>query len=218
MVCIGLACVFLVAILSGVANVWKGKKRQEISNCTIRAALHDETDKGWVWLRLNRKTFVSRMTIKISYGKKSVYCEYREIDSKFVKLYNCGRTRKIEEEGKFVVISDWYRKALGIEETKETEQPTGPSLNISKPRWALFADIRAGCQHPEPGVRMATQIAIWGTWVGFAGLLPVLLDHDPIKTCLECHNKSVLLVWFLACAILACPFWCLSRGLKKRFR
>ncbi len=194
-----------------------GSHTQRISNCTIRAALHEETDKGWVWLCLNRKTFGSRMTIKISHEKKSVYCEYREIDSKFVKLYNCGRTRKIEEEGKFVVISDWYRKALGIEETKETEQPTGPTLTISKPRWALFADIRAGCQHPEPGVRMATQIAIWGTGFAIAGLLPVLLDHDPVKRWLDCHDWSFLCVWFPACVILACLCGCLSRGLKKRF-
>jgi hypothetical protein len=58
----------------------------------VFGALHEDTDKGWVWVLLDDKLFASRTTIKISRRdnrrKRSVYCEYRNIDDNFVKQYD----------------------------------------------------------------------------------------------------------------------------------
>jgi hypothetical protein len=186
---------------------------QQISKCKISAAMHDEIDKGWIWLLLD-EGFSSRMTIKISHGEKSIHCEYRKIDANFVKVYHrdkeCGNS-KIELDPQYVVISDWYRKALGIKGTTHELPSQEIALTITRPSWRWLADLMAGCQHPEPGARVATQIAIWGIWLGFAGLFPVLLDHGQIKTWLECHNVSFFCAWAPATIILFIGCWCISR-------
>ncbi len=92
------------------------KHKNMIANCKIFAALHEDTDKGWIWLSLG-DAFVSRMTIKILKGKESVYCEYRKIDDNFVNMYNRCEHRKSIGGQKWqdvIVISDWYRKAWVI--------------------------------------------------------------------------------------------------------
>src|SRR5258708_31240790 len=55
------------------------------------SALHEDTDKGWVWLCLDEnRGFGSRMTIRISRpdAKRSIYCEYRALDDNFVRTYD----------------------------------------------------------------------------------------------------------------------------------
>jgi hypothetical protein len=159
----------------------------------VFSALHEETDKGWVWTLLEEaEGFASRTTIKISLGRRSVYCEYRSIDENFVRLYD-GRdnTRciyfKTKDQAKHgdpvgdlaslrdaIIISDWYRKKLGGFGTTNGESGQRQALEISKPRWPFWADLRAACQHPEPGVRVATRVAILGVWLGVTGLLVAL--------------------------------------------
>src|SRR5207248_1060003 len=116
-------------------------------------------------------------------------------------------------------MSDWYRKALGIPGTALECPQRQITLTVFEPCWpSLLADLKAGCQHPEPGTRVATQIAIWGLWFAVAGLLPVLLDHDPAKHWLECHDWLFLCVWLPVCLILGCICLFLSGGVKSRFR
>lgn len=179
-------------------------------NYRIFAALHEDTDKGWVWLRLDEKMgFQSRMTIKICRGEFSVYCEHRNFDANFVRAYDSsGETTSIyfgkheqdhikqkeiardeikqrkgvnmHDLSDAIVIGGWYRRALGDLETG------GPyELKICKPPLSLWADVRAGCQHPEPGVRIATRVAILGTWLGVAAFLPALAEVEPIKSWLQ---------------------------------
>jgi hypothetical protein len=163
-----------------------------------------------VWLRLDEsKGFRSRMTVRICNGKFSVYCEHRNFDANFVRVYDSseettsiyfGRDerdhirqkdiakteisqRKEVSMGQLsdaIVIGGWYRRALGDLETG------GPhELKICKPRFSLWADLRAGCQHPEPGVRIGTRVAILGTWLGVAAFLPALAEVEPIKSWLR---------------------------------
>jgi hypothetical protein len=171
---------------------------------SVFSALHEETDKGWVWALLDKaEGFTSRMTIKISYAGRSVYCEYRSIDANFVKRYDRSENTKCmyfktKKEAQYepvndltslrevIVISDWYRKALG---DFGTSWKTGErqKLAIRKPRCASWADLRAACQHPEPGVRVATRVAILGTWLGVTALLPALVEIESVKSYLVQH-------------------------------
>lgn len=200
---------------------------------SVFSALHEETDKGWVWALLEEaEGFRSRMTIKISHAGRSVYCEYRTIDTNFVKRYDCSDHTKCmyfknKEEAKHesvndltslrevIVISDWYRKALG---DFGTTWKTGErqKLAISKPRCALWADLRAACQHPEPGVRVATRVAILGTWLGVTALLPALVEIESVKSYLLAHCVRQPESYALALSLLfgICCFFA-GRGVSR---
>jgi hypothetical protein len=172
------------------------------------AAPHEDTDKGWVWVSLG-KTLASRTSIRITREfdgrRRSVYCEYREIDANFVKTYdgnentvcmyfagrvaaNQARRKDIDltKLGDIAVISEWCRNALGGFET--TRRGGGcQKLYFDEPWPQWWRDLRAACQHPEPGVRVASKIAILGTWLGVTALLLAALDADPLKVWLVGH-------------------------------
>jgi len=181
---------------------------QPVAGYKVFAALHDETDKGWVWAsggkqsRSRTTTLVTRMAD----GKKhSVYCEYREIDKNFVLKYDradltrCmyfpshGEARSpmradvdLSKLGKVIVINEWYRNKLcGFGTAARGARPQ--ELCFDKPRFEWWGDLRAACQHPEPGVRVATRIAIVGTWFGITALLPAIVEADPLKALLVQH-------------------------------
>jgi hypothetical protein len=204
----------------------------------VFAALHEDTDKGWVWLLLKEcEGFRSRMTIKISRGQHSVYCQHRNFDENFVRKYDSSDETTsmyfgIEEKDHarqkdlardavrhrvkvvlpedVIVISGWYRRALGDLKRGSREQ-----LTITKPWFSPWADLRAACQHPEPGMRIATRIAILGTWLGVTAFLAALAEVAPLKGWLE-HNISYPALWALVLAGLfgiACLF--AGRGVKR---
>jgi len=160
----------------------------------VFAALHDDTDKGWTWISLGDR-FESRTTIRIKRefnGKRrAVYCEYREIDDNFVLRYDRSEGTKcmyfpnhaaakqakrndvqINQLGNIAVISQWYRKALGMGGSETAARGgSDPKLCFDEPWFRWWRDLRAACQHPEPGIRVATKIAILGTWLGVTALL-----------------------------------------------
>ena len=194
----------------------------------VYAALHEETDKGWVWFLDPNLT--SRMTVTIVNGHKTLYCEYREIDENFLTLYNeRSHTRKIDPEGtwaeahqkhdlhklnnprKFqniLVISGWYRDALGIGEKAQS-----CNLDIKRPRCSAWADLRAACQHPEPGVRVATRVGLLGTWLGVLGLSAFVdaLKQPPgqLLTCSSLSTVGVAVAFAIMCVIA-------GKGVKPR--
>jgi hypothetical protein len=204
------------------------------------AALHEDTDKGWVWLLLGKADgFRTRTTIQISCGERSVYCEYRELDANFVRRYDSSdfttsmyfgvdekdRTRQkelartaihqrekvnLDKVRGVIVMSDWYRKALGIPATGGE-----PKLTICRPWCSPWADLRAACQHPEPVVRIATRVAILGTWLGVAAFLPALAEVAPLKSWLEHGIQYPALAALVLAALFGvlCSF--AARGVKR---
>lgn len=109
----------------------------------IFTALHEDTDKGWVYLLLD-PSFKNRQTIKVRNPQqkgKYIYCEYRELDDRFRRNYNdqprTANIRARNSENKdsqitkdsreqfkdVLVISKWYRDALGISDTTHKNVP-----------------------------------------------------------------------------------------------
>ncbi|MFZ3342477.1 MAG: hypothetical protein WA609_16010 [Terriglobales bacterium] len=190
--------------------------------------MHEDTDKGWVWARLG-KDFQSRTTIRISRksaGRSwSVYCEYREIDTNLVKMYDAAENTKpmyfsskstaktakrkdinLSGLGDVAVISDWYRHALGGFDTFARSE-TLQTLCFDQPYWAWWRDLRAACQHPEPGVRVATRVSILGAWLGVTGLLFAV--GDPLRSWLAAHclpSPSLLMPSLSLLFALICGF------------
>ena len=79
----------------------------------IRAALAEEANEGWVWLETKRP---SRSVVKIKdcVTKHTVFCQIRKLDGNFIKKYNKNpSTINITNSSKTIVMSEWYRDALG---------------------------------------------------------------------------------------------------------
>ena len=193
-------------------------------------ALHEETDKGWVWL-YDPKRFKSRMTIRITCGKKHVYCEYRELDNNFITMYNerphtpsidpemnwharkaNGQMFEMKDPGHFadmIVIGGWYRNALGIPRGQSEADLTTDCLAFSN-----WADLRAACQHPEPGVRVSTRVTLGGTWLAVVGILFAFEEivREPFKAYLS-HREFLMATGALSLAVLFSIFFA-GRGIK----
>jgi hypothetical protein len=184
----------------------------------IYFAMHEDTDKGWVFADLG-DSYPSRTTILVKnpVTGRSVYCEYRKLDIYITQVYNKGiepylaepkpGTISLEEKDRknVLVISEWYRRALG-----------GLVVNSLvtlkyKPGFPIWNDLRAACQHPEPGVRVATRVAILGTWLGIVGVLFAL--PDDWKNCYLSYTGHSLLWTFLVLAVLC---FVAGRGVKPR--
>lgn len=202
----------------------------------VFAALHEDTDKGWAWVSLGKR-FESRTTIRITreFGgrKRTVYCEYREIDANFVKTYDsredtacmyfadhvAAKRAKPEDVqlaqlGDIAVISKWYRRALGDFET--TKRGGGhQKLSFDEPCARWWRDLRAACQHPEPGMRVATKIAVLGAWLGVTALLPAIVEADPLKGWLVEHCvRYPTLAALVFCSIFAVFCIIAGRGVR----
>ena len=64
-----------------------------------------------------------------------------------------------------LVISEWYRRKLGIEKTQ-----ISVDLDVKPTCWWIWAAIRAGWHHPDAIVRMATWLAVISCSLGFLSL------------------------------------------------
>lgn len=122
--------------------------------------------------------------------------EYLTINDNYIENYNRPKdTVKIEIDTKVITMNEWYRKRLGITETKKEY-----NLTIATERARILAQIRMGLQHPQAVVRMATLLAIISVILGFIGLLPYLgkllgLFLDIWQQSCICSN----------CFIICCP-------------
>lgn len=91
---------------------------------TVYAALYSESKEGWIWITL--KGYDGNfITIRNPFNNKSITCMLRTIDDNFIKYYKETNIydKKIEP-GLSVVISEYYRKILGIETHTDSKPRT----------------------------------------------------------------------------------------------
>lgn len=137
----------------------------------IRASLHDEANEGWVWV----EDFPSRSLIKISsraHGR-DVVCQTRKLDENFKRLYNAEGAGRIEINlgQNTIVMSEWYRHALGGFNTTKDDNANGKvALDIQRYRgWQPLGQLRAASQHPDIVVRLGARLGALGAWLGLLG-------------------------------------------------
>lgn len=135
----------------------------------IRAALREEANDGWIWI----EDFPSRSVVEISNrkNKRSVVCQTRKPDENFLKIYNDGRRHEIKPEQDTIVMSAWYRDALGGFGTtnRDNSTDTKVSLDIRPYRWWIWGQLRAASHHPDIVVRLGTRLGALGVWLGLLG-------------------------------------------------
>jgi len=113
----------------------------------IHTALHGETNNGWIWASFPQLQARSVILITNTETKRSVHCEYREIDKFFLKRFNQCKpdiANQMTMEENPVLISLWYRNALGIRGIG-----VDVDLELVSERFKLLGIIRAGSQHPD---------------------------------------------------------------------
>lgn len=144
----------------------------------IRAALRDDANEGWVWI----ENIPSRSLIKITSVKhnRSVICQTRKLDQNFLVAYNDSGSRryKIHPGENTIVISEWYRSALGNLRTTGKSSLIGKEpLNVQLltkciPWWQL----RASLKHPDIVVRLGVCLGILSACLGVIGVILGILS------------------------------------------
>ena len=131
----------------------------------VLAALRQDLNEGWVWL--TQPTFEERSVIKITNtkNKKSVYCEYLEVDDNFLNEYNQPQRVRIDRTEPTVVMNAWYRKRLGGIETKQLYDLRIVSANH------VLGKLMASLRHPQVVVRLAAWLGLISVALGILGVI-----------------------------------------------
>ena len=166
---------------------------------TVRAALSDDMNEGWVWIQTPSNQSLDsqlepRCIVKISrrLSRRSVYVELRKIDQNFREKYGAKPRIRILEERDTLVLSEWYRDALGISKTTLADNQTGTvRLTVERCNRRIWASIRAACHHPNIIVRVGTRLGLCGVWLGVVGATLGLLSVDAFS-CFPFRNEIML--------------------------
>lgn len=137
------------------------------------AALHDDTNQGWIWLQ-NAK-LSARCVVKITNPEngKCIYCETLQIDTNFLEKYNQSPRINIADPASSLVINGWFRAKLGGLAT-QSDVPL-----IIKPSECWRGKFKACTYHPQIVVRVAAWLGAIGLVLGIVGLLLGVLSLCP---------------------------------------
>jgi hypothetical protein len=96
----------------------------------------------------------------------SIVCQVLNIDHNFRNKYNGSpNTKNLSETDPVVVMSEWYRRLLGISKDDNPELEIGP-----KCQWfPCQAQIKASYSHPDYNIRLAVTLAIVSVFLGVVG-------------------------------------------------
>jgi len=150
----------------------------------LRPALPQDADAGSVWLTLSSDV-PQRSIVKITGPTgETVFCEALGIDKNFINGYNRVREEDFPElrlddlqydafgralpdgSGKGILFaSEYYRTRLGRLEARRLHSLTISTAN----HW--WDRIRACLHHPQVGIRLATQLGLWGLGLGIVAIL-----------------------------------------------
>lgn len=168
----------------------------------IFAALSDESNVGWIWFGC--PPLPTRTIIKVRHpqNRRVVYCESRKIDCNFVTKYNNPPRKNIADSCEALVLSEWYRNALGGFAT------TGISgdhvnLDITAAKIPIWKSIRACCHHPDIAVRVGTRLGVLGAWLGLVSLVAAMPEY--------CHRDFDLIAVAVVGAIGIFACWPVRR-------
>jgi hypothetical protein len=180
----------------------------------IFAAVSDEASEGWIWFK--DPSFPTRTIVKVRNPKtgRIVFCESRQIDANFVEGYNeRPHTQNIEDNAEALVISAWYRDALGgFETTCQSKKQVELDITPARIRveFGVWGSLRAACHQPNIAVRVGTRLGVLGAWLGLVALVPALLELIGLKA--GCRVSSLILI---AVAVgFAIPGYLVCRGVK----
>ena len=145
---------------------------------TICAGMAEEDNGGWVWIqdpRLPSRTLI-QLSRRLRGRKWTTFCEARFIDRNFIKGYSKDGRVDLVEQPNPMVISEWYRNALGgfptaYQQTAQLDDRPIPDIKIRKLRLWGWRALRGACHHPDMGVRVGTRLGVLGVWLGVGAIV-----------------------------------------------
>jgi hypothetical protein len=136
---------------------------------TVYASIHSAARSGDIWhYEHNIKTRLIR--VKPNNGK-TIIASNRIIDLNFENLYNSSKRRKMLAINKIpepIIMDEFYRKRLGIQETGVTVQ-----LSVTPAKW--YDGISYLLRHPNDAIMLASYVGIIGTIVGIISIIIALV-------------------------------------------
>jgi len=134
----------------------------------IYPSMYEDIDAGWVWIssRPCKNRCVVRIT-NVSNGCRT-FCEALEIDQGFLNRYNQSPRCTIQNSGKSLVISEWYRNRLDVQKGTEAD------LEVVAPKGLVAGRVaRLLCclQHPQTVVQISTWLGIISFILGVVGCI-----------------------------------------------
>lgn len=141
----------------------------------VFAATAEDIHQGWVWLHL--PGIEPRSIIKITNIEKdkSVYCEALQIDKNYLNHYNvkCGNVKrfKIDDQNRTIVINNWYRKKLEIDDTQ-----CNVELEIAESMIKWHGKIMACFHHPQIIIRQSAWLSVISLILGILGFITGMKD------------------------------------------
>ena len=175
------------------------------------AALHEGAQQGWVWLQDPTLPARSLIRIKNPDNGKVVYCEALQIDENFLDTYNQKPRFTISTPKEALVISGWYRAALG---GVSTQSDVHLSIKPCNSWWGKF---KASTHHPQTVVRVAAWLGLisvilglWSAVLGAASLWAaepnIAVERDVQKaTASEVRGSSAIELGSLLEAFMVSP-------------
>jgi len=189
----------------------QSRRRQVVMKKSYRilAAQSDESNEGWIWFKDPK--IPTRTIVKVRNTRTGhvVYCQSRQIDDNFVMQYDAGAQRqKIKGEvNEVLVISAWYRDALGgFETTCRSGKPVELEITPARVRvdFGGWGSLRAACHQPDIAVRVGTRLGVLGTWLGLVGLMAVLLEITGLDIVCRAYSLLAVSVVFAIPCIMVC--------------
>jgi hypothetical protein len=171
--------------------VWQQLPRRYRYDYTVYAAIEDEYNDGWVWLQCPNYPSRTLIQLRNPENGRVTYCEARHIDQNFLDRYRGDPERTTVHGGisipeQALVISEWYRNALGGFDTsarrreraeKEGRRAITTTLIEIRPLFRYgWGALRAASHHPDIAVRVGTRLGMLGVWLGLVGLIGLVLD------------------------------------------
>jgi hypothetical protein len=140
----------------------------------VFASRIEDVNLPGVWITYEKLLTRSVVSIRNKTNGQAVYCEAFVIEDNFIADYNSKPKRKpIDKPQPAIVISAWYRKLLGIPNTR-----VDVVLEIA-PADKTYGRLRAWANHPDNAVRSSLYIALISLLLGVFGLVLGIISLVP---------------------------------------
>ncbi len=180
--CVGITALFSIDMIfwGGKSNSKYFKKREPFfndykcknymkENVKILASRKTDAMEGWAWICPTLITENGFYKIINKSTKKEVTCYLRIIDDNYISEYKTGNTLTLKKDDKSIVLNEFYRKKIGVENTN-----TKFSLEIKKAGW-YFEYLSFEFSHPNPYVRQSSRLTLISFCIGIIALGLTLL-------------------------------------------
>lgn len=136
-------------------------------DCYVLKARRQDMDRLCVWIKSDKIGWKTDIVRIATAGGKTVYAQCRKVDHNYAEEFRKHEAQYAIIKGKadVVVMSQYYREKLGIEDSTQKTTPLRiTQANVIEDLWW------AACCHPERFAHISFRLAIVGVLIGLVSL------------------------------------------------